>query len=140
MTHFRAPGLGGAGARSAAIAGEWTKWALFDSDRRFRGSGPITLLGDAAHPMLPFLAQGAGMAIEDAAVLGRCLAATDADPETGMRRYEAIRGAAGAARAARRRATRAAAIICPARPALARNMAMRWLGGMKASRALRLAL
>ena len=35
--------------------------------------GSVTLLGDACHPMLPFMAQGAGMAIEDAVVLGRCL-------------------------------------------------------------------
>ena len=38
------------------------------------GKGPVTLLGDAAHPMLPYLAQGAAMAIEDAAVLAQCLA------------------------------------------------------------------
>jgi salicylate hydroxylase len=36
--------------------------------------GTVTLLGDACHPMLPFMAQGAGMAIEDAVVLGRALA------------------------------------------------------------------
>jgi salicylate hydroxylase len=41
------------------------------------GSGRVTLLGDACHPMLPFMAQGAGMAIEDAVVLGRALAGVD---------------------------------------------------------------
>src|SRR5205823_10363226 len=53
----------------------WHKWALFDRKRPHRGGrGPVTLLGDAAHPMLPFLAQGAGMAIEDGAVLADALA------------------------------------------------------------------
>jgi 2-polyprenyl-6-methoxyphenol hydroxylase-like FAD-dependent oxidoreductase len=54
------------------------------------GSGPVTLLGDAAHPMLTSLAQGACMAIEDAVVLGRCVA-TSSDPVQGLRRYEALR-------------------------------------------------
>jgi salicylate hydroxylase len=40
--------------------------------------GPIALLGDAAHAMLPFAAQGAGMAIEDAAVLAKCIGNFDA--------------------------------------------------------------
>ena len=48
------------------------KWALSDVPRRSASRArPVTLLGDAAHPMLPFLAQGAAMAIEDAAVLAR---------------------------------------------------------------------
>jgi salicylate hydroxylase len=54
---------------------EWRKWALFtvpDSDEWTDGA--IALLGDSAHAMLPFAAQGAGMAIEDAAVLAKCLA------------------------------------------------------------------
>jgi salicylate hydroxylase len=53
---------------------EWRKWALFTvpGDSEWT-SGAIALLGDAAHAMLPFIAQGAGMAIEDAAVLAKCL-------------------------------------------------------------------
>lgn len=52
----------------------WLKWALFDRPPlQHWGRGPVTLLGDAAHPMLPFLAQGAAMAIEDAAVLAACI-------------------------------------------------------------------
>jgi salicylate hydroxylase len=51
------------------------KWGLFDRDPMPTWSvGRITLLGDAAHPMLPFLSQGAAMAIEDGYVLGRVLA------------------------------------------------------------------
>lgn len=64
-----------------------------ETDRPFLenwGSGPVTLLGDAAHPMLSSLGQGAGMAIEDAVVLARCLA-TATDAVTGLRRYETER-------------------------------------------------
>ncbi len=49
------------------------------------------LLGDAAHPMLPFFAQGAGQAIEDAAVLAACLAAAGDDPSRALARYEQVR-------------------------------------------------
>jgi salicylate hydroxylase len=52
--------------------------------------GRVTLLGDACHPMLPFMAQGACMAIEDAATLGECLAA-DQDVGAALLRYEAAR-------------------------------------------------
>jgi salicylate hydroxylase len=63
----------GAWSRAArdliGIPERWLKWALYDRPPLGRwGDGPITLLGIAAHPMLPFLAQGAAMAIEDAAV------------------------------------------------------------------------
>jgi salicylate hydroxylase len=54
--------------------------------------GRVTLLGDACHPMVPFMAQGACMAIEDAAVLGRALAgAEDGNIETALARYERAR-------------------------------------------------
>ena len=67
------------------------KWALFDREPlRAWGKGRVTLLGDACHPMLPFLAQGAASAIEDAAVLAACLANGSAIA-TGLRRYEALR-------------------------------------------------
>ena len=50
------------------------KSALYEREPLAQWSrGAVTLLGDACHPMLPFMAQGAGMAIEDAVVLGRCL-------------------------------------------------------------------
>lgn len=51
----------------------------------------VTLLGDAAHPTLPFLAQGAGMAIEDGMVLARCLAAYPGDPRKAFESYETLR-------------------------------------------------
>ena len=52
---------------------EWRKWALFTVPGGEWTDGAIALLGDAAHAMLPFAAQGAGMAIEDAAVLAKVL-------------------------------------------------------------------
>jgi salicylate hydroxylase len=51
--------------------------------------GRVTLLGDAAHSMLPFLAQGAVMAIEDGYMLGRCVA--DFPPEEALQRFERAR-------------------------------------------------
>ena len=80
-------------ARDLLDASEhWQKWALADCAPLARwGNGPVTLLGDAAHPMLPYLAQGAGMAIEDAAVLGECLARMPEDPAGAMRAYESMR-------------------------------------------------
>jgi salicylate hydroxylase len=56
-------------------------------------AGAVTLLGDACHPMLPFMAQGAGMAIEDAVVLGRALAgmADHGRIEEALQAYEAAR-------------------------------------------------
>jgi len=53
--------------------------------------GRATLLGDACHPTLPFLAQGAVMALEDGIVLARCLAANAEHPEAALARYEALR-------------------------------------------------
>ena len=67
------------------------KWALHDRPPLPRWSeGATTLLGDACHPMLPFLAQGAAMAIEDGAVLADCLAA-GGDVATRLARYQRLR-------------------------------------------------
>lgn len=67
------------------------KWALLDRPPMPRWSDHrITLLGDACHAALPFMAQGAAMAIEDAAVLARCVADGGDDPLT-LERYEALR-------------------------------------------------
>jgi len=68
------------------------RWALLDRAPLPRWTaGKATLLGDAAHPMFPFFAQGAAQAIEDAAVLARCLADGMDDPAAALRRYEALR-------------------------------------------------
>jgi salicylate hydroxylase len=68
-------------------------WALFDRDPLPRWSiGRTTLLGDACHPMYPFMGQGAAQAIEDGAALAACLlAAGNADPAVTLRRYEQLR-------------------------------------------------
>jgi len=69
------------------------KWALVDRDPLPRWSdGNITLLGDACHPMTPYMAQGAAMAIEDAAVLSRCLKGSNRDSVAdAFHRFEATR-------------------------------------------------
>ncbi|WP_336721273.1 FAD-dependent monooxygenase [Acinetobacter soli] len=70
------------------------KSALYERDPLQNWSvGCVTLLGDACHPMLPFMAQGAGMAIEDAVVLGRCLASVSShtDIERALQVYELTR-------------------------------------------------
>ena len=66
-------------------------WALFDRDPQPRWSvGRTTLLGDACHPMYPFMGQGAAMAIEDGATLAVCLRTVD-DPAEALRQYEQLR-------------------------------------------------
>ena len=89
----RFPTAAWAAARQLLAApNHWHKWPLYDREPSTSwGQGPVTLLGDAAHPMLPFLAQGAAMAIEDAAVLARELARSPADCATALRRYEGER-------------------------------------------------
>jgi len=73
------------------------KWALLGREPLPRFSiGRATLLGDAAHPTLPFLAQGANMAIEDGIVLARCLAEYP-DIQAALRHYDAVRVARTAA-------------------------------------------
>ena len=65
------------------------KWALHDRDPLpFWSKGRVTLLGDACHPMLPFMAQGAAQSIEDGYVLARCLAETGGGVEAALLRYE----------------------------------------------------
>lgn len=73
-------------------AGTPGRWALLDREPLRQWShGPVTLLGDAAHPMFPFFAQGAAQAIEDAAVLARCLSGDALAPARALRRYETLR-------------------------------------------------
>jgi 2-polyprenyl-6-methoxyphenol hydroxylase-like FAD-dependent oxidoreductase len=69
------------------------KWAILEREPLPRWSdGRVVLLGDACHPMTPYMAQGAATSIEDAAVLARCLGDVDGeDVEGAFRRYEAHR-------------------------------------------------
>ena len=67
------------------------KWALFDREPLPNWTrGAVTLIGDAAHPMLPFLGQGAAMGIEDGMVIGRAFSAADSIGEA-LRRYQEAR-------------------------------------------------
>jgi len=76
-----------------AACDEVLKTALYERDPMPQwGKGCVTLLGDACHPMLPFMAQGAGMAIEDAIVLGRALKDADtAHLAAALQRFETTR-------------------------------------------------
>ena len=130
------PRLTGEGWTPSALAlvglpEAWLKWALYDRPPLSRWSqGAVALLGDAAHPMLPFLAQGAAMAIEDAAVAAQCLARQPDDAAGALRTYCAMR------RDRTRRVQRLAARngaryhLAGARARL-RDAAMRMLGGKR---------
>ncbi len=103
----------------------WKRWNLFDREPLAASQiarGRVALLGDAAHPMLPYLAQGAAMALEDAWVLAKCLSVAQ-DAPSALHSY------------ACQRATRVARVVKTARRngqifhlsgafALARNAAL----------------
>lgn len=75
----------------AEVDGPVTKWGFFTREPLpFWSQGPVVLIGDACHPMKPTMAQGACMAMEDAAMLVRCLVEAD-DLATALRLYEANR-------------------------------------------------
>jgi 3-hydroxybenzoate 6-monooxygenase len=70
----------------------WKRWATADREPIGRWTfGRATLLGDAAHPMLQYLAQGACMALEDAVTLGQAVAAEGGDLPRAFERYERAR-------------------------------------------------
>jgi salicylate hydroxylase len=102
--------------RLFAAADTWYKWALYDRDPIPQWTrGRVTVLGDAAHPMLPYLGQGACQAIEDGAVLATALSAECADPVTGLARYE------------RTRRPRASRVVLTARErGLSNHLTSRW--------------
>ncbi|MBO0833414.1 MAG: FAD-dependent monooxygenase [Actinobacteria bacterium] len=87
--------FGGWDQRVGELIGAATRvgrWSVLDRAPLGRWvNGRIALLGDAAHPMLPFYAQGAGQAIEDAAVLAACLASGSDDVAKALTRYERVR-------------------------------------------------
>jgi salicylate hydroxylase len=72
-----------------ALPDRWLLWSLFDRPATKLCKGRIVLVGDAGHPVLPFLAQGAALAIEDAALLAAALS-TSGVPDA-LRRFEAER-------------------------------------------------
>ena len=74
-------------------AGAWTKWPLHEVPSAGAWTHPkgIALIGDAAHAMTPFAAQGAAMAIEDAAVIASAIAQYPDETARALREYESIR-------------------------------------------------
>jgi salicylate hydroxylase len=76
-----------------ASATQTKRWALFDrAPLEQWTAGRATLLGDAAHAMLPFLAQGAAQCVEDAVTLADCLKSAEPDTvEAALKRYEDLR-------------------------------------------------
>ncbi|MFA5598361.1 MAG: 3-hydroxybenzoate 6-monooxygenase [Pusillimonas sp.] len=70
----------------------WRRWATADADPvESWGQGRTTVLGDAAHPMTQYMAQGACMALEDAVTLGEAYARTGGDLDATFRLYESVR-------------------------------------------------
>ncbi|EFL90472.1 FAD-dependent monooxygenase [Ahrensia sp. R2A130] len=86
----------------------WTGWPLFAAEKpRALSHGPVVLIGDAAHAMLPFAAQGGAQAIEDAAVLAKCCGAKTGDlagafAQYGQERMERVSKVMATARKNRR--------------------------------------
>ena len=109
----------------------WRQWALHDREPVSAASqmaqGRVALLGDAAHPMRPYLAQGAGMAIEDAQALAQCLSVGQAPVAEQLQAYAEQRWARNARVQAR--AIRNGRIFhAQGAVALGRNLSMRLMG------------
>ena len=109
----------------------WRQWALHDrapvSGASQMAQGRVALLGDAAHPMRPYLAQGAGMAIEDAQALAQCLSAGNVTVPDQLQAYAQARWARNARVQAR--AIRNGRIFHATGPvAWGRNLSMRLMG------------
>ena len=129
---FASPTWPGPARMMIGAVDNWKKFALFtlpEGNEWTRGA--VALLGDAAHAMLPFAAQGAGMAIEDAAVLAKCVSEAAGENGAGipaaLQRYAQARRArvARVQRTARRNGT----IYHLAGPmALARDLAIKAMG------------
>ncbi|TPJ60630.1 FAD-dependent monooxygenase [Mesorhizobium sp. B2-6-1] len=110
-------------ARLAELAGPWAAWPVHTVDQKppWVRSGRIALVGDAAHAMTPFAAQGAAMAIEDAATLADVMAASPADLAGSLQIWEGLRRPR-VARVARRGALNRLAWHAWGPVALARNL------------------
>ena len=90
MTYF--DGIGPRPRQLLSLPKSWRRWATADREPIARWSfDRVTLLGDAAHPMLQYLAQGACMALEDAVTLGEALRASGGDFPAAFARYERSR-------------------------------------------------
>ncbi|MGE7390537.1 FAD-dependent monooxygenase [Streptomyces sp. NPDC004126] len=136
------PGLCAGARRLLELGRDWRIWVLCDRDP-VEGwtDGRVALLGDAAHPMLQYAAQGACMALEDAVVLGRLLRRDPRDAPHRLAEYNALRRERTArttltARAMGERLYHAAGADVPARNALLSGLspaglreAVAWLHG-----------
>lgn len=108
-----------------ANAGPWSAWPLHVArPKRWTDRQGLALIGDAAHAMTPFAAQGAAMAIEDAVVLADLVATAPGDLPAALARYEADRRPR-IARVARRGALNQLAWHASGPVALARNMVLK---------------
>lgn len=107
----------------------WRHWPLFARPPLKRWShGLVTLLGDAAHPMLPFLAQGAAQAIEDAEALGRAFLQFGVTPDSAFAAYEKAR-IARASKIVVRSRRQGDHLHLGGPAAMARDLVIRTLGG-----------
>ncbi|MBI5011322.1 MAG: FAD-dependent monooxygenase, partial [Methylocystis sp.] len=107
----------------------WRHWPLFARPPlQHWTQGPVTLLGDAAHPMVPFLAQGAAQAIEDADALGEAFMRPGSTVEAAFAAYEDARRPR-AERVVRVSRRQGGYFHMGGLPAAARNLAIRALGG-----------
>jgi salicylate hydroxylase len=107
-------------------AGPWTAWPIHivDPSGKWTDARGIALIGDAAHAMTPFAAQGAAMAIEDAAILAILVATAPDDLPQALARYETLRRPR-IRRVARRGAFNHFAWHAPGPLALARNLVLK---------------
>lgn len=116
--------------RLSAVA-EWRLWALHDRDpmrsARQMAQGRVALLGDAAHPMRPYLAQGAGMAMEDAQALAQCLSQVEVPVTQRLQSYAEQRWARNA-RVQARAIRNGRVFHAQGGVALGRNLTMRLFG------------
>jgi salicylate hydroxylase len=106
---------------------EWLRWSLFDHPAERLAKDRIALLGDAAHPVLPFLAQGAAMAIEEAATLASMLRESTTGIPQALSAYEKQR-LGRATRVQKEARTNGRIYHAGSLIAFGRNRVMRYLG------------